>query len=385
MEYTIERIDTIDQITPLKSEWNNLLERSETNIIFLTFEWIISWWRCFGKGNELFILLVKDNEKLVGIAPLMITTLNLGIKIKKIEFIGTPLSNYCDFIISKDCEDKEIILQNIYEYILKEKDIWDIINLKEIPETSPTPSISEKILKNSNALFCRYPDAVCPTLIFKGLKNEEIEKKLNKKDIKRKLRGLNREGILGYNHCKDKNEAEMLLNIFFQQHIKRWKSTSTPSMFEDEKYKAFYHELTKSLLPKKWVDISVLRFNGGVIATQFGFTYNNKYEGYTHTYDKSYAKYSPGVILLMLNIENYLSKNFREFDLGRGDDPYKFRFANKVRKNFRINIYKNFFTYSPHNLFERMKNRIMKHRRLRYFLRECKNRAGYVMFRWRCS
>ena len=374
MEYTIERIDTIDQITPLKSEWNSLLKKSETNIIFLTFEWIISWWKCFGKEKELFILLVKDNEKLVGIAPLMITTLNLGIKIKKIEFIGTPLSNYCDFIISEKCEDKRDVLRSIYDYLLKEKDSWDIISLKEIPEVSSTLTISEEILKSSNVLFSIFPDNISPIIIFEESERKEIEKKLNKKDIKRKLRGLNREGILGYNHCKDKNEAEMLLNIFFQQHIKRWKSTSTPSMFEDEKYKAFYHELTKSLLPKKWVDISVLRFNGGVIATQFGFTYNNKYEGYTHTYDKTYAKYSPGVILLMLNIENYLSKNFREFDLGRGDDPYKFRFSNIIKKNYKISIYKRYPISLIDKTINKLRLEIRKHSRLRYALREVKNR-----------
>jgi len=374
MEYTIERIDTIDQITPLKSEWNNLLERSETNIIFLTFEWIFDWWKCFGKEKELFILLVKDNEKLVGIAPLMITTLNLGIKIKKIEFIGTPLSNYCDFIISEKCEDKRDVLRSIYDYLLKEKDSWDIISLKEIPEVSSTLTISEEILKSSNILFSIFPDNISPTIIFEESERKEIEKKLNKRDIRRKLKSLNKIGTLEYDHCKNANEAMILLDTFFQYHINRWKSTSTPSMFEDKRYKTFYRELVKSLLPKKWVDLSFLRFNEEPIALQFGFVYNNKYEGYTHTYDKSYVKYSPGGILLILNIENYFSKNFREFDLGRGDDSYKFRFSNIIKKNYKISIYKRYPISLIDKTINKLRLEIRKHSRLRYTLREVKNR-----------
>ncbi len=35
----------------LANEWNELLVRSCSNTIFLTYEWQTNWWRCLGKGN----------------------------------------------------------------------------------------------------------------------------------------------------------------------------------------------------------------------------------------------------------------------------------------------------------------------------------------------
>lgn len=376
MEYVVERIDSIDQLSSIRDEWNDLLQRSETNIIFLTLECILSWWKCFGKGKELFVLLVKNDEKLVAIAPLMITTLNLGIKIKKIEFISTAFPNYCDFIISNECEDKRVVLRNIYDYLLKEKDSWDIISLEEIPEASSTLTYSEEILKNSDIFFSIFLDDICPTLIFEGSQRGEIEKKLNKRSIRRKLKCLNEAGSIEYDYCKDISEAIILLDVFFQQHINRWKPTSTPSIFEDERYKALYRELMKSLLPKGWVDLSFLRFDEKPVAFQFGFMYNNRYEGYTSSYDTSYATYSPGMILFKFNIENYLSKNFREFDLGRGDGSYKSRFSNKVRKNFKIRFYQNRLFFVLDTTWEKTKEEIMKHDGLSQILSESRDKTN---------
>lgn len=374
MAYTIKEIESVDGLMQLKGKWNALLERSETNTVFLTFEWIFSWWKCFGEGKKLFILVVMDGEKLIAIAPLMITSSKFGITIRKIEFIGTPLSNYNDFIISEECENKRTVLWDIYVYLLKKKDSWDVISLGEIPETSSTLNISEEILKNLDIFSAVFPDDICPTLVFEESQKEEIEKKLNKRRIRRKFRSLSRIGNLEHCHCRSTDEAMLLLDIFFQYHINRWKSTNTPSVFKDERYRVFYRELVESLLVKNWVIISFLRFNEKPIAFEFGFTYNNKYDGYTLTYDVSYAKHSPGMILGWFDTKEHLSKNFKEIDFGRGDEAYKYRFANKTRKNYKLRVHRTYPLFLLDEVINRLMIEIMKYPRLRYSLRGFRDR-----------
>src|SRR5262245_65719792 len=55
----------------LRSEWNDLLSRSSADTIFLTWEWLSSWWECYaGPNDALHIVTVRENTgELIGIFP----------------------------------------------------------------------------------------------------------------------------------------------------------------------------------------------------------------------------------------------------------------------------------------------------------------------------
>lgn len=101
--------------------WNTVLQKSDSNIIFSSFEWLSIWWDCFGHNKELFILLAQEGEEVIGIAPLMIEKRRIlrYLPIKVVSFIGTGITDYADFIIVKD---REKILTLFFEYLLKKKD-----------------------------------------------------------------------------------------------------------------------------------------------------------------------------------------------------------------------------------------------------------------------
>jgi CelD/BcsL family acetyltransferase involved in cellulose biosynthesis len=54
----------------LESEWDNLLTNSQANNIFLTWEWVNTWWKVYKQDFELYLIVVRDKEaNLVGIGP----------------------------------------------------------------------------------------------------------------------------------------------------------------------------------------------------------------------------------------------------------------------------------------------------------------------------
>ncbi len=63
----------------IQYQWNQLLKESDNDNIFLTWEWVYTWWEVFGGESELFIITVKnDKGDLIGIAPLHIKKTNPG-------------------------------------------------------------------------------------------------------------------------------------------------------------------------------------------------------------------------------------------------------------------------------------------------------------------
>ena len=46
-------IDRLADLDPYRSAWNDLAAAGVTPTVYQTFEWITSWWRCFGRGRRL--------------------------------------------------------------------------------------------------------------------------------------------------------------------------------------------------------------------------------------------------------------------------------------------------------------------------------------------
>ena len=55
----------------LKPEWNDLVRRSSSDTLFLTWEWQSTWWKHLGEGSLLLLgFRHGDDGRLAGIAPL---------------------------------------------------------------------------------------------------------------------------------------------------------------------------------------------------------------------------------------------------------------------------------------------------------------------------
>lgn len=74
----------------LEEAWNRLLLKSRANNIFLTHEWVRNWWRVYGKGKKLCVLIAEDGQEIIGIAPLYEERVRFFglLRIKKIRFLG---------------------------------------------------------------------------------------------------------------------------------------------------------------------------------------------------------------------------------------------------------------------------------------------------------
>ena len=64
-------ISYIQDFKLIKNHWNELLEKSQTDKLFMRWEWLFNWWIVFGDNHQLFIILVHENNNLIAIAPLV--------------------------------------------------------------------------------------------------------------------------------------------------------------------------------------------------------------------------------------------------------------------------------------------------------------------------
>ena len=90
--------------------------------------------------------------------------------------------------------------------------------------------------------------------------------------------------------------------------------------------------LLKALMARRGRDfrgvMSELRAGGRLIAAHFGISTQNTWHWWFPAYDISFAKYSPGIVLLIDAIRAACEKGIGVIDLGRGEAEYKARLSN---------------------------------------------------------
>ena len=370
MTFKIELIDETEKFKNLKKEWNSLLEKSEEkDNIFLKWEWLFNWWKIYkSKNKELFILIVKDKDKIVGIAPFFLLKYKLVSffpSVRQIMFLGTGevCSDFLDIITFPQLRAK--IFEEIFKFLVQDvqkfsgNKFFDILLLGNIPEDSMSIPLLKKTAKKFDLNFNLFPFTECPVIELPKTV-EDFKKTLNKSDrnkIFRKFRRL-KENFPNYKieKIKELSSLDEGIDVMVNLNKKRCKEKGLKSSFLSDKMVKFHKEISKIFLSKNLLDMYLFRINNKPIAYSYNFHTNGTIYGYSTGFDtnEEYCrKYNVGTILTMYVITKSIEEGFNKFSLGRGKDAYKLKFTKKIRKTLTVVIWrrKNIKGYLIKNIF----------------------------------
>lgn len=116
--------------------------------------------------------------------------------------------------------------------------------------------------------------------------------------------------------------------------------TGEKSLFLDESACAFFRELVEELDAEKELRFGVVQLDQRPIAIHFGFRYDGRMIWYKPSFDIDWWEYSPGEVLLRSLFEYVDSEGLDEFDFTVGDEAFKHRFANEVRENYDLYLFR---------------------------------------------
>src|SRR5262245_32961357 len=87
----VDKITNMEGLAGLRPVWNSLLAESASRTITLTWEWVTTWWEVFHEGRELRVLVVRENDEVLGIAPLLrrVTRYEGLLHCRRLEFLGS--------------------------------------------------------------------------------------------------------------------------------------------------------------------------------------------------------------------------------------------------------------------------------------------------------
>lgn len=331
---SIELIESRAQIPLTAAAWNALVARNETNSIFQTYEWFDAWWQTFGAAHRLFFLLLRDNDQVIGFAPLMLRRrLFVG---ARLEFVGTGNADYQDVVVLPDYKAAAMVA--ICDFLHAHATRWRSAWLCNIPSQSSTLIHLRRIAAARELYLVDEAVLRCPSLQLQS-EQHEAERLLKKYSMKRPLNWFAARGEVQFRHLSSPAEIQNQLPVFFDQHARRYHAAGRASLFESANQRAFYVALAAALHSAGWLLFSVVEFNGQPIAFHFGFDYFGSITWYKPSFEVRYAEHSPGLLLTRKLIEDGMARSRREVDFTIGDEPFKDRFANMSRFNETLRMY----------------------------------------------
>ncbi len=262
----VECIRDFESLEELKDLWNELLFSSEQNCIFLTHEWISSWWKCFSEDNSLEILIFKDEEgSLEGIAPFMT-------KNKTLRFIASQeVSDYCD-IITPNGRRRECY-ENLLNYLKATYSDVGKIELMNIKASSPTLSFLPSLAPEYGYSSSFIETEVAPLLELPSSYEDYMKglSKKNRHELRRKLKRV--ESLKGVKTAKitETRELQSSLGAFINLHKKR--SPSKEKFWKKKGMSYFFQEIASRFSLQKWVELNFLYYEERIMAALLNFSY----------------------------------------------------------------------------------------------------------------
>ena len=350
----VSKITSIVEFSSLREEWNRLLAASGLANIFLTHEWLLSWWEVYGEDFELLVLTCRDdlNGSLVGAFPLYRVREGFLPQVRTIRFIAGNQTG-SDFLEPISLPDeRERILTAFFDFIEASKTDWDVIEFEGVDAQSPFVTCLH-VAGLVTATFAMEPTQVCPFIELPSSWDvllAGVSKKVRQK-IGYYRRALERIGVYEVRRVQEAGELRNALDELMRIRKDRLEVMGINFDKVSSSYERFHNSVMHRFYHNGWLEVFFLNLDGSNIAYIYQFSYGKRIFFYQTGFDRAWVKQSVGFVLLSHVLQESIYKGCKLFEFLRGDEKYKYDWnISGQRKLINIKIYNNNFKSKIYNI-----------------------------------
>ncbi|QUM81044.1 GNAT family N-acetyltransferase [Moritella sp. 5] len=278
----------------LKPDWQNLLEQSDANHIFLNWEWIDCWRKSQSTVINPLIIVIQNSQQILAIAPFYIQEYRLAnlITYQSLRFVGDQNSGseYSNFIVKAErCLELKSML---WAYLLSPdiKLYWDFIWFTNVASWTAGGTTLLESLATVKPLNCNCRSVEFAQVALRDLTTEilpSLSKNL-RMSIRKTHRRLDNIGPWQVEISHKRDDIGKHLEKLFTLHNKHWQYLGLGSFQRRPELVDFYRDFVPLALQKGWLRLLRLESEGEIQAMQLGYVYNNQFlsiqEGYNPDY-----------------------------------------------------------------------------------------------------
>ncbi len=329
---TVTEIANLEQLEAFRQPWQELLDQTDSDNLFLTHEWVYIWLKHFWAPKPLQFLLASENDEPLALAPLLHDT-----ERGEIKFPVNGYSHRPDFLIAKE---KERAVRAIFAHLIKNQS-KPRFYLHQVEAASVLPALMPDVGCNLKLVHIIKESHKMPYLSMDGDWQVYLKTRSKhfRKEQKRKLNKIRKAGSVELRVITNSEQCNLAFQDILRIEKNSWKEKAGTSFTADPRLAPFYKEIADVFSRKGCLRIYMLYFNAAPIAHIFGITYRNKYYALKTSYDNNYRQLSPGVVIFNYALDDAFKLKFREFDFLGVESRWKNELTSQVREHFDLYIY----------------------------------------------
>jgi CelD/BcsL family acetyltransferase involved in cellulose biosynthesis len=333
-------IDDLPGFASIGEQWDDLCRGSACDNVFLTWDWVETWWEAFGATKQLALTAAYDGDELVGIAPLYRWRRDGQAHQRGLLLLGSGDSvspDYLSFIMRRGHE--RAAAPALLGHALN-RGPSPVLDLRDVPEDSP---LVEWLMRDGGAGICCWTVgswAECPYVLLPP-RWQDYESSLSanmRYNLRRRTRRLLDQSGARLLRWHDTGDVPTGMEELARLHRARWSGRAEQYGFSDAGYVRFHGRVAERFAARGWLRLYGLEVDGRVIAAWYGYRYQGKLYYYQSGLDPEWERHSPGMVLKSLVIKDAIAEGVKELDLLKGAHSYKRAWADRSRRTLRVMI-----------------------------------------------
>jgi CelD/BcsL family acetyltransferase involved in cellulose biosynthesis len=319
--------------------WNELLVRSCTDVPFLRFEYLRTWWETLGggewPGGELWLAVGRTGAQAIqAIAPFFSPA---GEDTTRLLLLGSiEISDYLDILAP--AEHVRTFTGAVLESLDREgPNGLQAIDLFNLPGESPSLQAWQEAGQARGWQVQRERLQPCPVIRLEG-DWESYLARLDKKqrhELRRKMRrAQEHDPAITLRMVDSGADSESAMETF----LGLMAADPTKQVFLTPRMREHFRRLASPPHRTPGLQFAFLDVGGQAAAGYLNFDYRNRLWAYNSCLNPAFASLSPGWVLVGRLIQWAIERGRSEFDFLRGGEDYKFRLGGEERSIYRLTL-----------------------------------------------
>lgn len=332
----VEVLTSTAEFAGLAPHWNRLHAEAAAASVFNSWMWLYEWWRTYGAGRELRLLVAREDRSLLGVLPLYLErTRILGLPLRALRLVGIGGGTHPDDlgpVLARGAEQPATAALASAALDLPGADVW-LFN--DLDRASGFPAALETAARQlgrplAQGAATRIALVELPRTWSQYLQSLGRDARWRLRRSRRRLAEQHRARFLVWD---DPSRLEAALERLAELHRARWAAAGGGSRaFVSPDYVGFHLSVVRSFFPRGWLRLYCLEVDGELGAMIYCYRFRNRIYLMQSGFDPKLARLGVGKVLLGHAMEHAIGEGNEAFDFLRGEHRYKDELATRHRE-----------------------------------------------------
>lgn len=342
----IHEINDIEQLEDYRLVWNALLGQTRGASFFQTLDWLQCYWRHFGEGQRLWVLIVTSGGSPIGILPL--TVVRETTRVGSLRVLTYPLHDW-GWLFGPIGPNPTATLTAAMQYVARTPRQWDMVDLRWVDHDRCDHGRTERAMRAAGLLAARQVWKRTAVVGTTGSWEDYLSDKTSKfrNNLRRDEKRLARQGEVEFIRHRPRGSAHGeddprwdLYDGAVEVAKRSWQAQATDgTTISDAPVRDFLRETYALAVRNGMADLCLLQVDGRAAAFGYNYQHDGYVSGIRFGYDPQFAKYGAGKQMYARMLRDCCERGDQAFDMGVGSLEAKRPWLTEIVNSYRFTHY----------------------------------------------